>query len=101
MTRKLMIFKAILIILFLSASTFAAQPPGFSKGNKEGWSGSTPPGHSKSGGKKNKYEKIEKIADDLDEDNDMKGKSGKKDKDTELEKATKKTGKKILKEFSK
>ena len=46
--------------------------------------------------------KIEKIADDLDDDDDEKGnKSGKKDKkdkDTELEKATKKTSKKLLKE---
>jgi hypothetical protein len=51
-----------------------------------------------------KLKKIEKIAEDLDDDSDDDGKGNKsekkdeKDKDTELEKATKKTGKKLLKE---
>ena len=51
-----------------------------------------------------KTKKIEKIADDLDDDDDddekgnKSGKKDKKDKDTELEKATKKTSRKLLKE---
>ncbi len=81
--KKIFIFS--LLFTFLSSATLA-----FAKPNDKGLK--LNPG---------KLKKIEKIADDLDgneDDDEKKNKSGKKDKETELEKATKKTGRKLLKE---